>query len=208
MSDERTDERLIEAIEKVQNDDPKAVEEGVQTLRQLAEDGVPEAHYNLGFCYYQGRGVEEDNQQAYEHLQASFEGGDVEGLAGMGILQLRGHGVEKDVVEAKKKLIAALHQNSVRAREHLPAYTDSDENVVIEDQVDDETWLVHGYDDEKRFLFRTKISGFDEVDELREFARYVIGHELIEDIVLGAEPVGWADFEGHTVEVLDFDRVR
>lgn len=202
-----SDERLMGAIEKIQSGDTEAVNEGLQELHGLADEGNAAAYYNLGYCYYQGRGVAQNYEQAYEYMEKSFEAGDIEGLAGMGLMHLRGDGVEQDIVEAKTMLVAALRQRSVNAGEHLPAFTDDEENVVVEEQTGDDEWIVHGYDHDQQFIFRTKITGFTDEDELHEFARYVIGEELIESINRGAEPTGWADFEGHTVNVLEFDRL-
>ena len=56
---------------------PRDREKAVTLYRMAAEKGDSLAEYNLGWCYYEGKGVEQNDRLATEWYRKSAEHGDV-----------------------------------------------------------------------------------------------------------------------------------
>ena len=49
----------------------KDVAKAVELYERAAEQGVKEAHYHLGFLYYEGKDVEKDTAKMFQHYEAA-----------------------------------------------------------------------------------------------------------------------------------------
>jgi TPR repeat protein len=76
-------------------------------LHKAAEQGDPEAQYNLGLAYIKGRGVVADFGVAFRWMVKAAEQGLAPAQARLGLLYVTGDGVALDPVEAHKWLILA-----------------------------------------------------------------------------------------------------
>lgn len=73
-------------------------------LIKPAEKGLASAQYNIGWLYYNGRGVDKDYGEALKWFQKAADQGNVEALMSIGFMYLEGYGVKQDYVEAQKWL--------------------------------------------------------------------------------------------------------
>ena len=71
-------------------------EEGVSMLRELADEGLPEAVASLAKCYEYGTGVEKDQKMAFDLYEKMVDLGSALGMYHMGRCYMDGVGVEKD----------------------------------------------------------------------------------------------------------------
>jgi TPR repeat protein len=76
-------------------------------LQKAAEQGDPEAQYNLGLAYIKGRGVAADFGVAFSWMVKAAEQGLAPAQARLGLLYVTGDGVALDPIEAHKWLILA-----------------------------------------------------------------------------------------------------
>jgi len=59
-------------------DDASESSQGVKLLQEAAERGDTDAKSNLGFCYYSGKGVEQDYSEAVKWWRKAVEQDDEE----------------------------------------------------------------------------------------------------------------------------------
>lgn len=76
-------------------------------LSKAAEQGDPEAQYNLGLAYIKGQGVAADLGAAFRWMVMAAEQGLAPAQARLGLMYVTGDGVALDPVEAHKWLILA-----------------------------------------------------------------------------------------------------
>jgi hypothetical protein len=81
-------------------------------LRALADRGVPEAQYELGYMYYAGLGVPQDYVAASKWYEMAADRGFAEAQHDLGIMYLDGQGVTEDYVRAHMWLNLAASQLS------------------------------------------------------------------------------------------------
>lgn len=74
--------------------------EEVSRLRKAAEQGDASAQYNLGVCYANGKGVEQDKQEAVKWYRKAAEQGYAKSQCQLGFCYARGEGVAKDMNES------------------------------------------------------------------------------------------------------------
>lgn len=58
-------------------------------LEPVAKAGNKEAQYALGYMYYNGQGVVEDQQQAYKWLQLAAAQGQVDAIKALSMLKIK-----------------------------------------------------------------------------------------------------------------------
>ncbi len=78
--------------------------------RKAAEQGDRDSQYYMGICYYNGRGVKEDNYEAVKWFRRAAEQGHAEAQYYMGLCYNNGLGVIKDELEAIKWFRKAANQ--------------------------------------------------------------------------------------------------
>ena len=71
------------------------------------------AQCNLGFCYYQGIGVEEDNDQAFHWFEKAAAQGYPRALQLLGECYENGYGVEQDEAKAAQLYRQAHEQGYI-----------------------------------------------------------------------------------------------
>ncbi len=99
----------LEAYEK--GDFKRAVNE----FRQLAEQGLPVAKYNLGVMYDNGHGVNEDDQVAFRWFSEAAKDGVSQSWFNLGEMYRSGEGVKLDLSEAIVWLERAADSGDVDA---------------------------------------------------------------------------------------------
>lgn len=79
---------------------PKDDAEAEKWYRKAAEQGFPEAQYNLGVMYEKGAGVRKNAKEAVKWFRKAAEQGLAVAQLSLGIIYTRGGGVRKNSVEA------------------------------------------------------------------------------------------------------------
>lgn len=93
-----------------------AADEAVVRLKQAAELGHPEAAYELGMLYLQGRDVPEDLEASARWLNRAADLGEPRAQYLVGANLLAGNGVERDPARGVSFLARAGEQGHVRAQ--------------------------------------------------------------------------------------------
>ena len=85
----------------------KNYEKAAFWLHKAAEQGDPEAQYNLAVVYSKGQGVSQDQERAFHWFAEAAERGVVSAQARLGLMYATGDAVALDPLEAHKWLIIA-----------------------------------------------------------------------------------------------------
>lgn len=96
--------------------------------RKAAEDGEPSAQFTLGMCYYEGKDVEQDWDQAIIWFQKAASQGQLEAQYNLGLCYYNGQGVSKDKGKACEYFALSADQGLPEALLSLGiiAYDDKD----------------------------------------------------------------------------------
>ncbi|MDQ6971588.1 MAG: tetratricopeptide repeat protein [Mariprofundaceae bacterium] len=84
-------------------------------MNEAAEQGFGEAQAKLGFMYYKGWGITQDDSKAERWYRISAEHGVGEGQLGLGMMYLVGRGVPQDNIQSYKWLSLAVSNNAEKA---------------------------------------------------------------------------------------------
>jgi len=77
------------------------VKEAVRLLKIAADDGVPEALYDLAVCYQNGEGVRENDRKAFDlYLRAALKG-EVDSVVEVARCLKYGRGVERNLLASR-----------------------------------------------------------------------------------------------------------
>ena len=68
----------------------------VKSFRKAANEGNPDAQFNLGVLYSRGHGVPQDHEQAAKWYRKAAEQGDAPAQSMLGYMYLKGQGVPQD----------------------------------------------------------------------------------------------------------------
>jgi len=93
--------------------------EAVKWIRKAAEQGYDIAQYNLGDCYYYGRGVSQDYNEAVKWFRKASEQGNYVAQYNLGTMFKKGKGVPVDLEVARKWYTKAAEQGYKDAKEAL-----------------------------------------------------------------------------------------
>lgn len=85
-------------------------------LRTAAEQGYAPAQTELGLCYENGKGVEQDEAQAVRWYRKAAQQGSAQALAIMARSYSQGQNVEKNEAEASRWFLRLARQDSPQAR--------------------------------------------------------------------------------------------
>ncbi len=91
----------------------------VEEIKKEAEKGDPEAQFNLGVLYINGRGVAKDVIEGIKWYRKAAEQGNARAQVSLGASYYAGSGVPKDYVEADKWINLASAQGLEGARQFL-----------------------------------------------------------------------------------------
>jgi TPR repeat protein len=103
--------------------------EAVKWFRKAAEQGQSEAQYNLGWCYYDGLGVEQSYSEAVKWVRKAAEQGHTYAQNSLGFYYHNGLGVEQSYYEATKWFRKAAEQGHANAQCNLGLCYDSGQGV-------------------------------------------------------------------------------
>lgn len=111
---EEWDEVFEWACEHQDSQNPKMVEKVMECYALCIEQNMPLAALNLGTMYYNGRGVEQDFQQAYALYKIAADAGELRAICNCGYCFFYGRHQEVDYGEAYKyfSLGALLHNDA------------------------------------------------------------------------------------------------
>jgi|GEM_PF-6262784 len=98
-------------------DEPMSAE--VKMFRELAEDGIPEAMYNLGVCYERGDGVNKNLEKAVLWYKKAAEMNYAKAQHNLGVCYYNGMGIAKDENEAARLFGLAAEQGNMYAQFNL-----------------------------------------------------------------------------------------
>lgn len=105
--------------------DPVPVE-SVNFFRKAAKQGHSSAQYYLGKCYYDGLGVDEDEEEAAKWWLLAAEQGHADAQYQLGECYFWGRGVDEDEDESSKWYQAAVESFRVVVESHRNAQGDTD----------------------------------------------------------------------------------
>jgi TPR repeat protein len=98
-------------------------------LQEDAENGIPEAQYNLALIYDKGTGVPQSYEKSFEWFLKAANSGFDSGQFALGYMYLHGHGRDKNIVEAEKWFLKAALQGHARSQFTLGLIYDVGEGV-------------------------------------------------------------------------------
>ncbi len=110
---EITDIHQHEYVEEVKMSDE------VKMYLKLAEMGVDEGQYNLGVCYEQGDGVEQDFKKAVYWYKKAADAGHAKAQHNLALCIYNGYGVASDHAEAARLLRLSAEQGDMHAQYNL-----------------------------------------------------------------------------------------
>ena len=108
--------------------------------RVKAEKGDAVGQYNLGVCYYYGKGVPQDYDEAVKWFRKATEQNVPKAQSNLGVCYANGQGVAKDAVEAAKWYRKAAEQNDAVGQYNLGACCFSGQGVS-QDYVEAYKWF-------------------------------------------------------------------
>jgi TPR repeat protein len=97
----------------------KNIENNINALKILAVGGDAAAQYNLGVCYYNGRGVARNYAEAAKWYRKAAEQGNATAQYNLGNCYYNGQGVARNYAEAAKWFRKAAEQGDKRAQYKL-----------------------------------------------------------------------------------------
>jgi TPR repeat protein len=91
----------------------------LKLARPLAEEGNAKAESILGFAYYRGRGVAQNDTEAAKWFKLAAEQGDAPSRFTLGVMYGEGRGVPQDFAEAARWYRLAAEQGDAQAQYNL-----------------------------------------------------------------------------------------
>ena len=85
----------------------------MQYFQAAAEQGNADAIYNIGYSYYFGEGVKQDDDKALEYFRTAAEMGQPNAMFVIGESYAEGKGSEKDLDQAAEWYLKALRAGYV-----------------------------------------------------------------------------------------------
>ncbi len=99
--------------------DAKDYGKAIVKLKAAAEKGHKKAQYRLGFCYDKGRGVSENDTQAFQWYSKSAAQGYAKAQYQLGKCYKNGEGTQKDRAKAVALFTKAANQGNANAQYEL-----------------------------------------------------------------------------------------
>ena len=87
--------------------------------KELAQPGLPTAHFNLGSSYYSGKGTPQNYKEALKWFKASAEKGNSNAQSALAVMYYRGEGIPQDYREAAKWFVVSAEQGNAGAQYDL-----------------------------------------------------------------------------------------
>ena len=102
----------------------------IDALRKAAEQGDAEAQYQLGLCYENGDGVDEDMTQAASWYRKSAEQGNADAQCNLGWCYENGEGVAEDMTQAVAWYRKSAEQGNAQGQNNLGVCYKNGESVT------------------------------------------------------------------------------
>ena len=93
--------------------------EAFKWYKKAAEQGVVLAQANMGWMYYNGKGISKDDGEAFKWYKRAAEQGNAEGQLFIGFMYEKGYCVEKNLTEAFKWTLKAAEQGHAQAQANV-----------------------------------------------------------------------------------------
>jgi TPR repeat protein len=104
-------------------------ETAYRLIKPLAEQGLPEAQFNIGLMYDKGQGVPQDYAEAAKWYRKAAEQGNAKGQYALGVMYYTGQGVPQDYAEAAKWYRKAAEQGNTSAQFNIGLMYDKGQGV-------------------------------------------------------------------------------
>ncbi len=104
------------------------MEEAVKWYRRAAEQGNATAQCNLGYCYDNGQGVEQNLEEAVKWYRKAAEQGNATAQCNLGFCYENGDGIEQNLEEARMWFRKSAEQGNERAQKALSQINDNKNN--------------------------------------------------------------------------------
>jgi S1-C subfamily serine protease len=108
--------------------------------REAAEQGDPTAQLSLGFLYYQGQGVSQDDAQAIAWIRKAAAQGNAEAQVSIGAAYTIGRGVQQNYSQAAAWFRRAAEQGNAGAQAHLGLLYETGKGV-LQDHAEAAKWF-------------------------------------------------------------------
>ena len=120
------------AMARLYNGDGVANPDEEKWFRKAAEQGDANAQFNLGICYYDGKGVAKNPAEAVKWFRKAAEQGDARAQVQLGVCYEGGAGVTRNHFEAVKWYRKAADQGYAYAQYQLGGYYNLREKDFVE----------------------------------------------------------------------------
>lgn len=143
--------------------------EAERMYRRDAENGNMVAQYNLGLCYEEGNGVDQNYAEAAQWFAKAAQQGSADAQVRLGILYAVGEGVKKNLSSARELFQKAAEQGHVDAQWLLGRMYFRGEGVSID-------WM-----EAKKWLYPAAEQGKSEAQDYLAYIYYVGGYGVTQD---------------------------
>ncbi len=106
----------------------------VEYFEMAAKQGLADAQYNLGVCYYYGDGVAEDEKKAVEYFEMAAKQGLADAQYNLGVCYYYGNGVAVDYKKAVEYFEMAAKQGYAAAQYNLGACYENGDGVAEDEK--------------------------------------------------------------------------
>lgn len=134
---------------------PNPMSNEVKLYMELAQKGIAEGQYNLGVCYEQGDGVQQDFKQAVYWYKKAAEQGHAKAQYNLGVCIYNGYGTESNHAEAARLFRLSAEQGDMYAQYNMGICCYNGDGVET-DMFQAAEWFIkaaeQGHPDAKRIL--------------------------------------------------------
>ena len=183
---EESEEVLVETVVIT----PDTINTGAASdIRPLAVKGDAKAQFQLGTLYHQGKGVKQDNTQAFLWYRRAAQQGESDAQYSLGNMYLMGEGIKQDDYQARQWYEKAAEQGHEGAQHNLeslqriaaaepePEYDANDNNLANNLPEQDDVTLE---EPEEESGFFSKLFGKDDAEEEDLSEAEVSTEEMVE----------------------------
>ena len=153
---------LIELLIQKQDD----VDDDFEYALDAAEEGDADAQFSLGYMYYEGEGVSQDNKEAVKWWRLSAEQGDADAQFNLGVMYDQGEGVPQDNKEVVKWWRLAAEQGHADAQLSLGYMYYEGEGVSQDNKEAVKWWRLSAEQRNERAQFNLSLMHDDSLDYL------------------------------------------
>jgi len=119
LASRQADQKAREAQQRKMDVEREAARKRFESVKAEAEKGDPDFQYELGYCFYDGKGVTKNPGESVRWFRLAAEQDHVGAQNDLGVRYLGGWGIAKDLSEAAKWLRKAAEQGDAGAQFNL-----------------------------------------------------------------------------------------